>query len=865
MRHRVTGELHDGAIGRGAAPRLGLTGIALLVLSFLVAAPAAVEAQVADPFATLTTISDGNPGTDDRGYASSETNATAFKNQSLVTVGDYQLTSYYGADQTLILGRRNLVTSPDSWYLLHTGLTSNNVGDSHTVSTIGVDGDGYLHVAWGVHNNPLKYTESTTSVLNDAPFSVAGELTGQIPLQGSSITYPEFWSIPGSGDLLLSYRTGGSGNGEYQLSRWSDGSNSWTAVHAREGSGSSQTGLQPWIDNDYLTYTDPPNVNAYQNGLVHDSTGRLHMSWTWRTGGDSTTGFTDYQSNHNIMYAYSDNNGVDWYKDDGTLYQRNGQHDIDEDNATPVIPIPDGSSLINQASSAIGPDDTYYAATWWAPEAASGNHLRQYMLVAYNPYDASPQWRTYQVGNRNSENGNNRVPESQLGTYRMSRPIVMTDESDRVFVVFSDYQRGQGVTVAYSEDSARDDWQFVDLTTEDMRLWEPKYDVNRWNQDGVLSMLYQPSGGGLAPNDVSILEWDARAFFTDGLPLTLQVDRATGAVTLKNSGGADVAFTAYTIGSATGQLAPGGWISFADQSVASWAEAGASPTSLSEASGTGSLLLDHAASVSVGNAFAGQPIAFGVDGSPDLAFEYTVDGSPHIGTVEYVGQSSNNLMLLVDPDTGEARLKNISPFSVAIDGYTIASDSASLDPADWISLDDQNAESGTWSEANVTNGRLSELQAVGQTLLNADDTFYMGDLFNPAGQPDLVFQFLIAGQEDAMTGVVLYTSIGVPGDYNEDGVVDAADYTVWRDHLNQSVTLPNDETPGLVTESDYAVWRAHFGETSAAGSGAAAGATIPAVPEPACWLLLSATAAGCPFVLRRRSACQGLWSHGDRQ
>jgi hypothetical protein len=95
-------------------------------------------------------------------------------------------------------------------------------------------------------------------------------------------------------------------------------------------------------------------VNAYHNGLVYDSTGRLHVSWTWRTGGDSTTGFTDYQSNHNVMYAYSENDGVDWRLANGTLLSRNTVHDIDEANATPVINLPDGSSIINQSSTAVG-------------------------------------------------------------------------------------------------------------------------------------------------------------------------------------------------------------------------------------------------------------------------------------------------------------------------------------------------------------------------------------------------------------------------------------------------------------------------------------------------------------------------------
>jgi hypothetical protein len=60
---------------------------------------------------------------------------------------------------------------------------------------------------------------------------------------------------------------------------------------------------------------------------------------------------------------------------------------------------------------------------------------------------------------------------------------------------------------------------------------------------------------------------------------------------------------------------------------------------------------------------------------------------------------------------------------------------------------------------------------------------------------------------------------GVPGDYNANGTVDAADYAVWRKALGTTYTA-----------QQYNVWRAHFGETAGSGAGANANA---AVPEPA--------------------------------
>jgi hypothetical protein len=85
----------------------------------------------------------------------------------------------------------------------------------------------------------------------------------------------------------------------------------------------------------------------------------------------------------------------------------------------------------------------------------------------------------------------------------------------------------------------------------------------------------------------------------------------------------------------------------------------------------------------------------------------------------------------------------------------------------------------------------------------------------------------------------------LPGDYNGDNVVNAADYTVWRNSRGQTITLPNDSTPGEVNDDDYAVWKAHFGESIGAASG-------PAVPEPTLWWELIAGVGISVLGCRRR-------------
>jgi hypothetical protein len=74
---------------------------------------------------------------------------------------------------------------------------------------------------------------------------------------------------------------------------------------------------------------------------------------------------------------------------------------------------------------------------------------------------------------------------------------------------------------------------------------------------------------------------------------------------------------------------------------------------------------------------------------------------------------------------------------------------------------------------------------------------------------------------------LMISPAGVPGDYNGNGVVDAADYVLWR---NNGPLQNEVDTPGTVNAADYTAWKARFGNTSGAGSLSFA---IGPIPEPA--------------------------------
>lgn len=87
------------------------------------------------------------------------------------------------------------------------------------------------------------------------------------------------------------------------------------------------------------------------------------------------------------------------------------------------------------------------------------------------------------------------------------------------------------------------------------------------------------------------------------------------------------------------------------------------------------------------------------------------------------------------------------------------------------------------------------------------------------------------------------------GDYTGDGLVDAADYTLWRDTLGQSVTSgtgADGNGNGVIdgpagVGSDYNLWATNYGAPGAA--------TSVAIPEPASLMLV---ALGLVAVARRR-------------
>jgi Dockerin type I domain len=90
-----------------------------------------------------------------------------------------------------------------------------------------------------------------------------------------------------------------------------------------------------------------------------------------------------------------------------------------------------------------------------------------------------------------------------------------------------------------------------------------------------------------------------------------------------------------------------------------------------------------------------------------------------------------------------------------------------------------------------------------------------------------------------------FTVVAAPfisGDYNRDGVVDANDYTTWRQTFGSTVSSPFSNADGngnsTIDAADYVVWRKQV-VSGGAGLGAGDAVSIDTVPEPANLALLT--------------------------
>ena len=405
-----------------------------------------------------------------KGWANNSVNAVIFRKNSLVTHKDTQYAAFYDPEQYLVLAKRRHGT--EEWETRRTPYKG-KATDAHNSISIMVDGDGFLHVSWDHHGNQLRYAKGKM------PASL--ELGEKMEMTGSredNVTYPEFYRMP-DGSLLFFYRNGASGRGDLVINSYDLKTKQWTQLQSNLIDGEGER-------------------NAYWQSFV-DKKGVIHLSWVWRES-------WQVESNHDLCYARSMDGSKSWENSKGKKYTL----PINIETAEIAQNIPQNSELINQTSMAADSRGNPVIATYWREK---DSNTPQYRLV----YHSGKEWKSMQVSAREtpfslSGGGTKRIP--------ISRPQVMLRNKggkEQAFLIFRDAERQEKVSASICSNFPEGKWQVKDLTDEGVGSWEPSYDTEYWQKEGILNLFLQKveqvDGEGVAdrePEMVGVLEWKPR-------------------------------------------------------------------------------------------------------------------------------------------------------------------------------------------------------------------------------------------------------------------------------------------------------------------------------------------------------------------
>ena len=380
-----------------------------------------------------------------KGYSKTSVNTTVFRCNSIVSLADTQFVAYYDSAGFVTVAKRNLQS--DEWTVQRTQYRG-NCADAHNVISLGIDADGYIHLAFDHHNNALHYTRSV------APFALQFDtLMTMIGRDEQSVTYPEFHRSP-DGQLFFVYRDGGSGHGNMILNRYDTVTCQWQRIQSSLLDGQGQR-------------------SAYWQMCI-DTRGVIHLSWVWRET-------WMVETNHDLCYAFSADGGATWQRSDSTIYEL----PITAQNAEIACRIPQNSELINQTGMSADADGNPYIATYWRN---SGDSIPQYRLV----YRDATGWISEQTSNRQmpfslSGSGTKMIP--------VARPKVVVDDDGTIIYIFRDVERGSRVS-AFINNSSTKKCTIVDLTDFAVDAWEPSFDVDLWNDKRRLQLFVQQTFQG---------------------------------------------------------------------------------------------------------------------------------------------------------------------------------------------------------------------------------------------------------------------------------------------------------------------------------------------------------------------------------
>lgn len=389
------------------------------------------------------------------GWAGNSINTVIFRRNALDSKDGLQFAAYYDPDGKVVLAKRKL--DEEVWQTETTAFTG-NVKDAHNAISIVLDGDGFLHMSWDHHDNQLHYAKSVE------PYSlIMGDMESLTGSEESHVTYPEFYRLP-DGDLIMMYRSGGSGRGNLVINHYDLYAQSWRQIHRNLIDGEGER-------------------SAYWQACIDDE-GFIHLSWVWRES-------WDVETNHDMAYAISKDKGHTWENHLGEKYAL----PIKQNTATYAWRIPQNSNLINQTAITTDKKGNPYIATYWTDSAE--NQVTQLQVI----YQKGKAWKKVSPNHRSqffdlAGGGTKRIP--------ISRPQLLVDHKGVMYLIYRDEEFGGKVLLVHGKSKR---WKMTALSSEDVGQWEPTLDISRWKDEKELHLFVQKvtqiDGEGLADHKSS--------------------------------------------------------------------------------------------------------------------------------------------------------------------------------------------------------------------------------------------------------------------------------------------------------------------------------------------------------------------------
>lgn len=351
---------------------------------------------------------------------------------------------YWDKDGYLALAVKRSIDA--TWTIYTTAIQIGAGWSSHETISLGIDPNGYLHMAYDMHNEALKYRKSTLPL-----DEFVGVLTAPLSMLGTNenaVTYPVFVMSP-AGKLFVLFRNGagGSGDADTFFYAYDEGAATWSAAP-----GTSTAGLL------LGGHSESPTYSAYFFIPVFDDTfgsgGYMHLAWTWCNAGP---GYVE----HDIGYARWD--GTTWTKIGGGA------------QTVPILSTNDDHALTLSGND----------LSLMSRMAVTSNG---YPHIVYNQNDGTADWHRHYLY-WNGAAWTDIVITSEHITYTggaANIDLAIDPITNIAYYLYVDALAPDGVNALWSDDYIT--WNYTSLYSVDLGLFSPCFNKYVWRTQRKLSI-----------------------------------------------------------------------------------------------------------------------------------------------------------------------------------------------------------------------------------------------------------------------------------------------------------------------------------------------------------------------------------------